>query len=128
MAGYSHNHERHQAAMGGIRIVIENVDMLANGILAGEIFLREAAVNHHDPPGVLVVRIRDEAAAQKRNAHDLQILGLDKVLKRERQVHLAGWRRVSLYPKSSLIVAFHELRSLFYRHILQPSNDEHGRK
>src|SRR5260370_35838506 len=127
MAGYSHNQERHQASMGRTGIVIENVDMLDNGILGGEIFLREAAVNHHDPRGVLVVRIRDEAAAQKRNAHDLQILGLDKVLKRERQVHLAGWRRVSLYPKASLIVALHELRSLFYGDILRPWNAVHGR-
>src|SRR5215469_1382445 len=113
--------------MGRIVIVIENVDMLANGILAGEILLREAAVNHYDPRGVLVVRIRDEAAAQKRNAHDLQILGLDKVLKRERQVHLAGWRRVSLYPKAILTVALHELRSLFYGDILRPWNAVHGR-
>src|SRR6266478_718086 len=127
MAGYSHNQERRQAAMGRIGTVIENVDMLANGILAGEIFLREAAVDHHYARGVLVVRIRDEAAAQKRNAHDLQILGLDKVLKRERQVHLVGWRRVSLYPKGSLIVALHELRSLFYGDILRPWNAVHGR-
>src|SRR5260370_29715922 len=127
MAGYSHNQERHQASMGRTGIVIENVDMLDNGVLPREIFLCEAAVNHHDPRGVLVVRIRDEAAAQKRNAHDLQILGLDKVFKRERQVHLACWRRVSLSPKGSLIVALHELRSLFYGDILRPWNAVHGR-
>src|SRR5215469_11609204 len=113
--------------MGRIGIVVENVDMLANGIPAREIFLREAAVNHHDPRGVLVVRIRDEAAAQKWNAHDLQILGLDQVLKRERQVHLARWWRVSLHPKTSLIIALHELRALFYGDILRPWNAVHGR-
>src|SRR5260370_1372164 len=51
MAGYSHNQERHQAAMGRIAIVIENVAILPNGSLAGEIFLREAAVNHHGRVG-----------------------------------------------------------------------------
>src|SRR5579863_9693963 len=112
--------------MGRIRIVVENVDMLADGILAGEIFLREAAVNHHDPRGVLVVRIRDESAAQKRNAHDLRILGLDKVLERERQVRLARRRRRSLHPKASLTIALHELRALLDGDILRSWNALHG--
>jgi len=64
------------------------VDVFADGILARKISLRKAFVYHHHARRVLVVSVGKETAAQQRYLHQLQIVGLNPITQRQRQVRL----------------------------------------
>src|SRR6516162_7307895 len=107
MSNDSHNGQVQPSALGGISVEVKNMDVLADGILAGKILLREAVVNDCDTLGMFVVPFGDEAPTQQGNSHRLQIVWLDDVLKRVSEVGLTCRLLLPLGPEVDLVVAFH---------------------
>ena len=99
MPDHSDNFRRH--------IQDVEVDALSDGVLIAEIELSKTLVDDHDHRGVFIIRGREKAAAQERNLHRLQIIGLHGVKNRLLHVALAGWLRLALQPEWDFGIAGH---------------------
>src|SRR5260370_974106 len=95
---------------------------LPDGILAGEIFSREAGIDDGGHGRTLVVAGIEETAALQRNAHSLRIGVSHEIEQRERHFVLVGGFRLSFDPKGNFGVAGHGQRAAHQGNALDTGN------
>ena len=84
-----------------------NVDSLPDGIFIGKIFARETLIDHDHEWRIFRVLRGDEAAANQRRAHHLQILRLHRIPQREIHFAVRGGARLAFAPEGQLGITLH---------------------
>ena len=96
--------------------------MFADGVFAGEVARGEVLINDDDRRGVFVVSISQEAAAQQGDLHRSQILRLDYILQRVRQLCLMLRPRLAFEIEGFFGVALHGMGPPLERQAVDAGN------
>src|SRR5579864_4062270 len=74
------------------------IDTLPDGILRWERLTLKFLINDSDTGAILIVVRGDETAAEKRNSHDVQVVGTDPIEQSHVHLTLLGRFRTAFHP------------------------------